>query len=268
MEESKTDVSATTSEEQAVRDTTEQPWEVKVTKSVILFLFVAITASFILAIFVSLYRGATTAPDVWASSTKTSKNNRAGKVAPFKLRKCVGVLQTLDREQHQQTRRLWFRMRNGHRGHLTLWQEWSRDWRRRMKRLLKQCPLQHTPGSKGASNQSLRSMPQCAKKMAALTKTLKKKATALWDNERKGRQGDLQKWQDWSRNWNRRMGMLIKRCPLYDKGEIAKAFHRASHKMMQLQREQERVVLPFFKKSSDLFRDIRQAMHSLKEELR
>lgn len=242
------------------------PWEVRIAKLLVLIVFIGAVGSMVLAIFVSIYRGAIASPRVWKMSASTQQQALAMK--PTRVLKCVKSLRVLDQEQFQRTRSLWFQMRNGHRGHLTLWQEWSRDWRRRLKALRSQCPMALRKGSVQGSTNRLKTLKQCRRKFNGLTRILNKKSDALWLNVRKGQTKQLQKWKSWSKRWERRIHTLVKQCPLNGRGEIAKSFHRASQKMLELQQQQERALVPFFSKSSDVFRDIRQSMHSLKEELR
>lgn len=246
--------------------TTTEEWEVRIAKTFVYFLFIGVAGSFLLSIYISIFRGATAPPKVWKATMQRSQGEQT--MRPSKVRRCVQQLEALDHEQQRETQAVWSRMRQGHRGNLTLWQEWSRNWRKRMKGLLTQCPM--ALDAKDSKSKPLvpKRLSQCVGEVQQLSKALQKRADALWLKTPRGQSRDMDRWKDWSGDWQRRMRGLIKRCPLYHKGDVAQAFHRASTQMLRLQQEQEKALLIFFRKSSDLFRDIRQSMHSLKQELR
>ncbi|TNE47923.1 MAG: hypothetical protein EP343_17755 [Deltaproteobacteria bacterium] len=240
-------------------------WENRLGRYLVMAILGLVGGSFTLAILLSIYNSISAPPQVWG--VPPSPKRAAPLMSRQRLRVCRQHLERLSNEQYRETTSLWYRMRNGHRGHLTLWQEWSRDWQRRMKNLLKRCPMRNKATAQKTSNNPL-SLSSCTEKFQALNTQLQQKGRVLWEKARPGANSYLQGWKDWSGSWYRRMQQWRQRCPVFGEGETARAFHRAHHQMLVLQRKQEKALLAFFQKSSDLFRDIRQALHSLKEELR
>lgn len=175
---------ALSEEEEALR------WNKQLGKTLALFMYLIFTVGVLLALFMSLFRAVTAKPKVLAGFGSSSKYMKVSK-----LKQCVKRLRGLDRELEHESAVIWYRVRKGHRHYLTAWNDWARDWRRRMLELRRQCPLQ-------------------------------------------------------------------------GRSEIARAFRRASRNMLELQSRQEKTFRKFYKNSMWLFREVRQGLHLLKEELR
>lgn len=240
-------------------------WEFRLGRFLMMLILGLVGGSFSLAIFVSVYTSITTPPKVWGVPPTPTKP--AHLMTRGQIQICRHHLEQLRAEQLRETTSLWYRMNQGHRGHLTLWQEWSRDWHRRMTRLVQRCPMQSNPVPSTSQPQAL-SLQVCTQQFNQLNQELQKKSASLWLKTRQGPSHYAKGWQDWSRSWQLRMMLWQQRCPVHGEGDIALAFRRAHTQMLELQRQQEKALLQFFSQSADLFRDIRQALHGLKEELR
>lgn len=240
-------------------------WENRLGRYLVMVILGLVGGSFTLAIILSIHHSITAPPQVWG--VPPSAKRTAPLMSRPRLRVCRRHLERLSNEQYRETTSLWYRMRHGHRGHLTLWQEWSRDWKRRMKGLLQRCPMRTSSKASSQPGSPL-SLGTCTKQFNKLNNQLQSKGRVLWEKARPGATSYLRGWKDWSSSWHRRMKLWHQRCPVFGEGETARAFHRAHRQMLALQQQQEKALLAFFKKSSGLFRDIRQALHSLKEELR
>ncbi len=241
-------------------------WEFRLGRQLVLLILFLVGGSFTLAMILSIYRSITAPPQVWGTSNSTSKQG-IQRLKRGRIKVCRQYLEQLHTEQARETTALWYRMRRGHRGHLTLWEEWSRDWKHRMLRLQKQCTMLSSKTSPSHPTKTL-SLRTCTQQFARLNKELQSKSSTLWLKARQGSKHYLKGWQDWSRSWQRRMHLWLQRCPIHGENDIAQAFRRAHSKMLILQRRQEKALLAFFKSSSGLFRDIRQSLYNLKEELR
>jgi hypothetical protein len=240
-------------------------WESRLGRYLVMLILGLVGGSFTLAIFLSVYTSITTPPKVWGVPPTPQKP--AHLMTRSQIQICRQHLERLSAEQLRETTSLWYRMNQGHRGHLTLWQEWSRDWHRRMNQLLQQCPMRSKTPPFTEKTQTL-SLRTCTQQFNKLNQELQRKSSSLWLKTRQGPSHYLKGWQDWSQFWQRRMQLWQQRCPIHGEGEIVLAFRRAHTQMLALQRQQEKALITFFSQSADLFRDIRQALHGLKEELR
>lgn len=239
-------------------------WEFRLGRYLVLLLLIAVGGGCTLAMFISIYRSITAPPKVWRVTAGASPSG-SQQLKRSRIRACRQHLERLHAEQGTETTALWYRMRKGHRGHLTLWAEWSRDWKRRMNRIQAQCAMSSTPNPKARPGKAM-PLRACTKQFAQLNQELQSQSKKLWHKARSSTRS-LKGWQDWSRSWQRKMLMWQKSCPIHGDGDTAIAFRRAHSKMMALQRKQEKALLTFFRSSSGLFRDIQQSLHSLKEEL-
>jgi hypothetical protein len=108
----------------------------------------------------------------------------------------------------------------------------------------------------------------CVARLRRLDQEMEQESKNLWFRVRKGNRYYLTAWQDWSRDWQHRMDVLLKQCPLRGEDEISRSFRRASTQMLELHKRQHKVFSDFFSKTAWLFREVREGMHVLQEELR
>jgi len=241
-------------------------WKSRLGRDMMMLSLGLLAGSIVFATLFSIYQSISAPPPVWGIPSSTQHS--AQRVTKSHIKVCFEHLKQLNNEQSKEATALWFRMRYGHRGHLTLWQEWSRDWRKRVKKLLKQCHMRSNSKEKIASSLRSKTIKKCVQNFSKLNEDLKKRTEKWWLAKRRGHHHYLKGWKDWSNSWQQRVHTLLKTCPIYGQGEIARAFRRAHSKMLALQDKQEKALIKFFTESSDLFRDIRQSLHSLREELR
>jgi len=226
-----------------------------------LFVFLVyglVTSGMVLAIFHSIYQHVSTPPKIVSFKDGKHQIMKASHV-----KQCVKGLRALNEELETESKHLWYRMRHGNRHYVAMWEAWGKDWRKRLKKLMKQCPL----GTQKLQTQKSARVNVCTTGLKKLENELEKKR-AIWLSGPRGPKRDLRKWKDWGKDWRQRTNALINRCPIYGQNEIARAFQRASKRMLVLQKRQEKAFSKFFGESSWLFRDIRQSLHILKEELR
>ncbi|MCK6511635.1 hypothetical protein L6R29_16900 [Myxococcota bacterium] len=108
----------------------------------------------------------------------------------------------------------------------------------------------------------------CVARLRRLDQEMEQESKNLWFRVRRGNRYYLTAWQDWSRDWQHRMDVLLKQCPLRGDDEISRSFRRASTQMLELHKRQHKVFSEFFSKAAWLFREVREGMHVLQEELR
>ncbi|GEM_PF-2465772 len=108
----------------------------------------------------------------------------------------------------------------------------------------------------------------CVARLRRLDQEMEQESKNLWFRVRRGNRYYLAAWQDWSRDWQHRMDVLLKQCPLRGDDEISRSFRRASTQMLELHKRQHKVFSEFFSKAAWLFREVREGMHVLQEELR
>ncbi len=238
-------------------------WEYRLGWWLALSSFIAVGGSFALAVLWSVYRSVSSPPKVWGKP-KTTLNPRKS-LSISQIKTCANHLKELHREQLRETTALWFRISRGHRGYLTLWQEWSRDWTERLNELMDRCPFANPEEMKKLRPTSLE---KCYKNGKKLWEELEKKSKSIWEPKKHGGKHFLQNWREWSEDWKNRMNELLLRCPIYGPRDIAKAFYHAYYQMLKFQKKQEKMVFELFSSSLELFRDLRQSLHKLREELR
>jgi hypothetical protein len=265
---SESELTEHTDSPQAIKNTEPQTpnsgWEFSLGRYVVAVIFGLVAGSLALAILWSVYRSVTTAPIVWGITSAPS--NPAALLKRSHIRVCMQHLERLNSEQIKETTSMWHRLRYGHRGHLTLWQEWARNWRQRADRLLQQCFLSDVP--RKAGTQLPLAMQHCVQKFEKLNRELQNKSTKIWLPKHHGQRHEIQEWKEWSQNWHQRMNLLLQSCPIYGEAEIGRSFQRAHKRMLDLQIQQEKYLTQFFEHSAEIFRDIRQSIQNLKEELR
>ncbi|MCB9637661.1 MAG: hypothetical protein H6727_02005 [Myxococcales bacterium] len=127
-------------------------------------------------------------------------------------------------------------------------------------------PLEKT-GSKGYVMKARR-LRTCASRLRSLDLEMETESKNLWFRVRRGNRYYLTAWKDWSRDWQRRMNILLTQCPLRGNDEVSLAFRRASTRMLELHKRQEKVFSKFFGEAAWLFREVREGLHILQEELR
>ena len=108
---------------------------------------------------------------------------------------------------------------------------------------------------------------RCVQRLRRLDKELEHESTALWHRLRKGNRLSLRSWEDWARDWQRRMKLLQRQCPFQGSQKLPRAFQRASQRLLVLHKRQARFFARFFKKNLWLFQEIKQGMRTLKEDL-
>jgi hypothetical protein len=108
----------------------------------------------------------------------------------------------------------------------------------------------------------------CVQRLRSLDEEMENESKHLWYRMRVGNRHALRVWQDWSRDWQQRMELLNKQCPLRGDDDISRSFRRASKRMLELHKRQEKAFTRFFSDTAWLFREVREGLHVLKEELR
>ena len=113
-------------------------------------------------------------------------------------------------------------------------------------------------------------LKSCVKRLRLLDYDLEEKSKDLWFKMRHGSRYSryLILWKDFSKNWKRRMHKLKQQCRLQETTNIGRSFQQTVRGLSKLQTYQEKSFYDFYKNSGHLFRDVRQGLHALKEELR
>ncbi len=116
------------------------PWEFKLGRLLSMALYAVFSAGFVIALFASLFHAVNLPPKAW----ERLESGKVVKIKASHLKDCVKRLRLLDRDLEEQSRELWFRMRHGNRysRYLVLWKDFSKNWKRRMLKLRRQCNLQ------------------------------------------------------------------------------------------------------------------------------
>ncbi|MEM1008909.1 MAG: hypothetical protein AAGJ35_07865, partial [Myxococcota bacterium] len=108
----------------------------------------------------------------------------------------------------------------------------------------------------------------CLVRLQRLDREMEHESKQLWYRVRHGNRYYLTSWRDWSLDWQRRMKQLMEWCPFRAKDKISRGFRRASLRMLSLQKRQTEMFSAFFSKNQWLFREIREGLQILQEEVR
>lgn len=124
------------------------------------------------------------------------------------------------------------------------------------------------PPREGGKILRLSRLHSCVARLRRMDQELEQESKNIWYRLRHKNRHHLSAWLDWSQDWRTRMDTLMKQCPLRGKSGIPRGFQRASESMLELQRRQEKAFRSFYTDSAWLFREIREGLHMLQEELR
>lgn len=108
----------------------------------------------------------------------------------------------------------------------------------------------------------------CVARLRRMDAELEQESKHIWYRLRHKNRHHLTAWLDWSQDWRNRMNALNKQCPLRGKTGLPRSFQRALESMLELQKRQEKAFQSFYTDSAWLFREVREGLHHLQEELR